>query len=337
MANAILKETIPMNILVTGGLGNIGAAVVRTCLQRGHGVTVFDVENRRTRKLAKRSKANVVLGDIRNFQDISHAVKNQDAIIHMAAILPPLSNENPDLCLSINVGGTENLIRAMKESDNCPSLIFVSSASVMGSTQDRNQLIKAEDQLFPMDTYSKSKIEAEKIIEQSGIKFCIMRIAGVLPTILNLKSSMAMVKNIFDMPLDARCEMVLDIDVATALTVASEKMAGTEELNGFKGFIAGGESGGFQMKTKDLVALVFLSVGLNLPDRKLFSTDLNSYYLDWYDTEQVQNILGYQQHTIEFWKENLLKKMGFMIPFVRLFKKNIMKKIEKESPYYLLG
>jgi nucleoside-diphosphate-sugar epimerase len=43
-----------MNIAVTGGYGNIGISVIEECLRRGHSVAVFGLENKRSKKLARR-------------------------------------------------------------------------------------------------------------------------------------------------------------------------------------------------------------------------------------------------------------------------------------------
>jgi tryptophan synthase beta chain len=92
-----------------------------------------------------------------------------------------------------------------------------------------------------------------------------LRLAGVLPTTLNYPSLFAMLKLFFDMPLEARCEIVIDLDVAYALASAAENLLGSAELAGKRGFIAGGKAQGCQMRTRDLVGAVFRPVGLPVP------------------------------------------------------------------------
>jgi nucleoside-diphosphate-sugar epimerase len=63
-----------LNILVTGGFGSIGVVVVDECLRRGHAVSVFEVRDRRTEKLARkyvRRNVKVPFGDLRNKDDVS--------------------------------------------------------------------------------------------------------------------------------------------------------------------------------------------------------------------------------------------------------------------------
>jgi len=129
-----------MKILITGGFGSIGVVVIDESLKRGHTISVFEVANKRTRRLAvkyRRRNVRVMFGDIRKPEDVSRAVEGQDVVIHMAAILPPASDALPDLCRAVNVGGTANLIHAIRSSEKKAALVFVSSASVMGATQTR--------------------------------------------------------------------------------------------------------------------------------------------------------------------------------------------------------
>jgi len=311
---------------------------VEECLRRGHTVSVFEVQNKRTEKLARKySKRNVKVrfGDLRTAEDVSRAVVGQDVVLHMAAILPPVSDAHPDLCKAVNVRGTANLIDALQASTTKAALVFVSSVSVMGPTQKRTPPIRSDDPLSPMDAYSRSKIEAEALVTASGLRVCILRLAAVLPTVLNYSSLFAMLKLLFDMPLDARCEIVIDLDAAYALVSAAENLLGSGEMAGKRGFIAGGKAQGCQMRTRDLVDAVFRPLGLRSLDESLFPPEADSYYLDWYDTEDTQTILQYQRHSVEQWQAILMERIRYVRPFLPLFKAGIVKWIEKQSPLYL--
>jgi nucleoside-diphosphate-sugar epimerase len=331
------NEENSLNVLITGGFGNIGAMVVEECLRRGHTVSVFEVQSKRTEKLARKyskRKVKVLFGDLRKGEEVSRAVVGQDVVLHMAAILPPVSDAHPDLCKAVNVGGSANLVDALQASTTKAALVLVSSVSVMGPTQKRTPPIRSDDPLSPMDAYSRSKIEAEALVVASGLRYCILRLAAVLPTVLNYSSLFAMLKLLFDMPLDARCEIVVDLDAAYALVSAAENLLGSGEIAGKRGFIAGGKAQGCQMRTRDLVGVVFRPLGLRIPDESLFSPEPDSYYLDWYDTEDTQSILQYQRHSVEQWQAILMGRIRYVRPFLPLFKAGIMKWIEKQSPLH---
>ena len=326
-----------MKILITGGFGSIGVVVIEECLKRGHRVTVFEVKTARTDRLSRKYKRKgviVIFGDIRKYEDISAAAENQDQVIHMASILPPASDKLPELCRSVNLGGTVNLVKALKQAGGQTGIVFVSSASVMGPTQRRTPPVSPYDKPAPTDNYSVSKAEAEEVVQSSGLDYCILRPAAVIPTVLNLKALLTMMELLFEMPLNARCEAIIDLDVAAALVTACENIHGPGEINGKKGFIAGGEKNGCRLHTGEFTAVMFQPLGLRTPDPALYSQNINSYYLDWYDTAEVQSILDYQQHSIRNWQEILVKKLRPLLPVIRIFSGLITRLIEKKSPLY---
>ena len=107
-----------MKILITGAFGNIGKAVIAEALKRHHEIIAFDIDNKKTRKSTRhyRNKIdNVIFGDIRDLETVKKAVQDSEIVIHLAAIIPPLSRKNRKLTMDVNYGGTENLIRAIKE------------------------------------------------------------------------------------------------------------------------------------------------------------------------------------------------------------------------------
>jgi nucleoside-diphosphate-sugar epimerase len=68
-----------MKILITGAFGNIGKAVIEEAHKRNHEIVVFEIENKKTRKDAKKYRnkvKEVIFGDIRNFEDAKKLLKN---------------------------------------------------------------------------------------------------------------------------------------------------------------------------------------------------------------------------------------------------------------------
>ncbi len=326
-----------MRILITGGYGNIGIMVVRESLKRGHHVAVFEVKNKANGKKARTFEKRGVItwfGDIRNPDDVKKATAGQDVVIHMAAILPPVSDRHPELCHQVNVGGTQNIIEAIGSMAEKPALVFVSSASVMGPTQDQKPPVKADAPLNPTDAYSSSKAAAETIVSASNTASCILRLAAVMPTILIIKSMIKMLTVIYDMPLDARCEIVLDEDVAFALVSAAENLTGTGEMKGKTGFIAGGRQNGLQININAMLKGSLNPLGIALPAARLFSDDLNAYYLDWYDTEEIQSILHYQNHTYDQWQAMTKRNYRYLKPIVTLLRPFVKRWLERQSPRY---
>ena len=77
-------------VLVTGGAGFIGRAVTKELLRRGHDVRVLDslieqVHGDRERPEDFPDEAELIVGDIRNKDVVTHALKGVDSVIHLAA------------------------------------------------------------------------------------------------------------------------------------------------------------------------------------------------------------------------------------------------------------
>ncbi len=315
-----------MKILLTGGFGTVGIAILDLLLEKGHEVTVFEVPGKRNGRKARkyasqpsgasRGSVSVFWGDIRKSLDVERAMAGQDAVVHCAAIVPPFSDENPTLCSDINVSGTGNIVTTIKADGGTIPLVFISSASVMGPTQDRKPPVKAADPVNPIDNYARSKVMAEALIQNSGIRYCILRLGAVMPA--NLFNAFKQFKLAFEIPLKARCEVVLDSDVATAVVHAAELIIKTGILDGSVFFIGGGNENGCQITALEMYVGLFTPLGINVPKASLFTENLNNYYIDWYDTARAQQLLEFQNHSFDDFRGVLKAKYRLLIPIIRL-------------------
>jgi len=337
-----------MKILVTGAFGTVGRAVIDEANRLGHAVSVLDVDTPRNRRTASRLRsdvASVFLGDIRNPDLVDDSVAGQDAVIHLAAILPPLSEANPDLCRSVNVNGTANVVEASAKAGRSAVVVLVSSASVMGPTQDREPPIRPGDPVAPNDVYARSKVDAEALVLESGLHACVLRLAAVLPS--DRPQSVRNAAAAFDLPLNARCEAVVDLDVAAACVHAAESLAreslagydrlgrdsGDDPASGRVFFVGGGKEGGWQMHVRDMYEAVFGTVGLPLPSEQCFTPDPNRFAIDWYDTDDSQRHFGFQNHTFAEYKESINRKFRAIRPAMTVARPVVMRYLESLSPY----
>jgi len=296
-------------------------------------VSVLEADSRRNRRRAPRHEAaaGTFLGDIRDRDFVRRAVAGQDAVIHLAGILPPASERRQELCRSVNVDGTRVLVEALREQAAPASLVFVSSASVMGRTQDREPPVHAEDPVHPETHYARTKVEAEEVVAGSGLRHCVLRLGAVMPT--RVPSALdAFAEELFAIPLDVRCEIVVDVDAAAACLNAAERLAAGARIDGRVFFIGGGGRNGCQMRARDMLQGVFASVGLWLPEPSLFADARAGYSLDWYDTEEAQKALHFQNHTFDEYRRIISRKSGVLRPLVWLFRPLIEGLLASKSP-----
>lgn len=70
---------------------------------------------------------------------------------------------------------------------------------------------------------------------------------------------------------------------------------------------------------------------VQFPRETLFENDVNGYYLDWYDTIETQKILGYQNHSFDYWKIIIKKNLSKYRVLITLLRRPILKWLESQK------
>ena len=147
-------------ILVTGGLGFVGSAVVRYLVARGYDVTVFDNGSRGSVGNIEVGHVTVVNGDICDLATISECIAAGDfsVVVHLAAMhFIPDCNSDPQACITTNVVGTENVLAACAEHD-VSKVIGISSMAVYPISEEA---CPETDAVGPYDIYGETKVSNE--------------------------------------------------------------------------------------------------------------------------------------------------------------------------------
>jgi len=183
--------------LVTGAAGNLGAAVVGALLERDHQVHA----HMRSQGAAIPAGVRAFHGDIRKGEELPAASFGVDAIIHCASFFDPDGATDRE--------GARNLIRAAK-ANGAPHLVYISIVGV-----DRTP--------FP---YFKTKLEVEKIVEDSGLPHTILRATQFHSFVLRLISGFEDADaNRIALPAGLNFQSIAVEEVAAALVKASERDA----------------------------------------------------------------------------------------------------------------
>jgi len=313
-----------MNILLTGAAGNVGLETLKALLDEKCNITVLELNNRKTRnKLNKyRNKINIVYGSINDEDLIRKLITNKDVIIHLAAIIPPLADRNPELTRKVNYEGTRNIIDRIKEQKNKPFLIFSSSISVYGDRVN-NSYINANDKLIPSlgDYYAEVKIMTEEMIRNANIPYTIYRLTGIM-------GYPALDALMFHMPLDTKIEFASNRDVGYAF---AESIHHLSELNG-KTFNLGG---GIKFRTtyEKFIKKMFDIYGLDYKyiNKRAFATQ--NFHCGYYeDTDKLNNILHFQRDTLDSYYEKVANETGkFVKLMTKLFSRPVIFFLNKTS------
>jgi UDP-glucose 4-epimerase len=175
------------NILVIGGAGFIGSHVVDGLLNEDvKGITIFDNFCRGTKEnieeALKDSRVKVfeIGGDIQQTDILDMAMKESDAVIHLAALWLLQCYEFPRSAFDVNIRGTFNVLEACRN-NNIGRLVYSSSASVYG---DAVELPMTEEHPFNNRTfYGATKIAGEAMCrafnERYGLPYVGLRYMNV--------------------------------------------------------------------------------------------------------------------------------------------------------------
>ena len=229
LGTPLMSET-SRTIAVTGGAGRVGRLLASSLGALGHAVRILDLPQADFDGL---ERFETLPGDICDFEYMRSALAGADVVVHLAALLPPVAEERPELTHRVNVEGTENTLRAMDSMAGAGVLVFSSSVVVYGNTQSMEPPITTDAPLRGAGAYAESKIAAEEAMAESGRPAVILRISGVsVPDFL-------LPPEVWPFTANQRMEFVQIDDVAAALTSAADGdfAAGTAAHN-----IAGGES-----------------------------------------------------------------------------------------------
>lgn len=173
-----------MKVLITGGAGYIGVVLTQALLDRGDSVRCYDALNFNLDPLLpffRNPRYELVRGDIRDAEALRRSARDADAICHLAAIVGyPACKRDPQLAAEVNVGGTRvlNSVRSAGQ-----MLVLANTGSTYGAVEDG--VCTEETPLNPQTVYGHTKMEAEKILLDSGnvVSYRLATAFGLSPSL----------------------------------------------------------------------------------------------------------------------------------------------------------
>ena len=100
-------------VLVTGGAGSMGRLVTEKLISKGFIVKIFDLPSANYDGFDPK-KTEIIKGDLNNESDLLSGISDVDSVVHLAAILPPLANENEELAKKVKITDMEINIKERK-------------------------------------------------------------------------------------------------------------------------------------------------------------------------------------------------------------------------------
>ena len=148
-----------MSIMVTGGTGFIGNRIIRKLLDRGEEVVCFDLAPPRNNLEPYADRINFYRGDISQIPHLLEAINTFKVhkLIHMAALLPPDTEDRPHFGMSVNIQGTNNVFEAARWT-NIQRVVYASSIAVYGVQETfGDRPINETDLSDPVNVYGMTK------------------------------------------------------------------------------------------------------------------------------------------------------------------------------------
>jgi nucleoside-diphosphate-sugar epimerase len=267
-------------VLITGGAGSVGRLLASRLRHDGRPVRVFDLPTMNYAGLEGEDGIEVVKGDITDGDTVRRGVDGVEAVIHLAAILPPASERDRARTLAVNVGGTSHVVHALESLAPQATLVFASSISTYGDTTHEPPPVGVGHVQQAIDAYAESKIVGEQRLRDSRLGWVILRIAGIAVPAFQEPPA------VWPFMPDQRVELVHRDDVVTAIYHATTTPAARGQIFN----IAGGPT--WQMTGREYVERLYDLLGVP-PGEATYRTSPG--WVDWYDTEASQQLLRYQE------------------------------------------
>jgi len=327
---ALYMEAL-MKVLITGAFGNVGRSAVTAVLENNDSVRILEAPTRHNLALSRTCAqgCEVLFGDVRDPEAAARAVHGVDAICHLAALIPPAADRNPELTWSVNVGGTQNLINAALKEPKPPRFILASSISIYGD-RVRDFWIRTTDQLKANDDdeYGKTKIEIERLLRGSGLPFVILRLSYIV-----WKKKLQCDPIMFRMPPATKLEVCHTEDTGRAFANAVH----ADNALGRTFNIGGGPS--CRTTYRDYLDRMFGLFGLKnsraLPD-SVFAK--GGFHCGWYaDSDEAESVLHFQRKTIEDYYSEVKQETAARRFFARLVRPLALSGLKSASPYWVHG
>lgn len=237
----------------------------------------------------------VVWGDLMVYEDVLEGVTGADYVLHVGGMVSPAADYYPEKTLRVNVTAAENVVKAVQAQPD-PSgikVVYIGSVAQYGDRNPPDHWGSAEDIQVPaaFDMYALSKIRAEKVFADSGIRNWVsLRQSGILyPGILKVLNPTA-----FHVPMAGVLEWATIEDSGRLLAQVCEDWVPEDFWNKAYNISSGAD---YRMTNYVFMKRILGALGLPEPE-KVFEPQwfaLRNFHGMWYtDADKLEEILHFR-------------------------------------------
>lgn len=312
-----------MKIALTGATGNMGTQALNECLKipdTQYKLLILP-DDKRIKQIKKQHKKDLeriefVIGNVADIDVCRKLVADTDYVVHMAAVIPPHSDQHPEKAIECNEIGADSLVSAIEEMPKQPKFIHISTMALYGNRNEKHLWGRVGDPLLvsPFDIYSLTKLRGEFRVLESSIKTkAVIRQTAMLHRNM-LSDNMSdglMFHTCFNAPLEwATAE---DSGLLIANIIRKDMQEDLSDVFWGKVFNLGG--GLCNCVTGyDVLNDGFEIIGGSVTNffEPNFNATRNFHGLWFYDSKVLDDLFHYQrQSTADFWKQ-FKREHGYM-------------------------
>ena len=160
------EEEKLQRVLVVGGGGYIGSALLAKLLNQGYQVRLLDLllfGTEPIQDLIEHPNLEIIQADFRQVHSVIQAMRHVDAVIHLGAIVgDPACAYDEDLTIGTNLVATR-MVAEIAQCAGIKRFIFASTCSVYGAS---DETLDEKSVLNPVSLYARSKIASEEVLTQ---------------------------------------------------------------------------------------------------------------------------------------------------------------------------
>lgn len=324
-------------VAITGASGSMGFAAYKELMNRRDKYSISMLV-RPSKKNIKKFKAHItgvgtikagmvteqegvriVWGCVTKEDIVANLVKDADIVINMAAIIPPKALKSKAGTDAVNIGSVRNILKAIRETPGGTEsikFITISSIAVYGDRLPPFHKVEIGDPVYPSigDYYALTKIQAERLIVESGLKYWAV-IRQTFITIENLFSLMD--KLMYHQPIDQHIEPVTYRDagfgIVNCIDAPDDFWRNIYNMSGGKNF---------QIIYHEFLNRMFGLFGLKTYKcikRNWFT--LRNFHCGWYtdfDSQRLNKFAQYQRDSYDDYFEIVTKNTPKILKLARI-------------------
>lgn len=335
----------PVKVFLTGATGVMGSSGLE-CLTAEPGrydVTVLARPSKKNKKKLQEyidRGVKVVWGSLEIYEDVARGVDGAEIILHVGGAVSPRADWYPKPTIRTNVTAMQNIVKAVKEQLSKhpdreePKVVYIGSVSQYGNRSIPEHWGGVGDPLIPAlyDAYAYSKIEAERILVESGVKKWVsLRQTGILHPGLLMNASDPIS---FHVPIRGVFEWITADDSGRLLEKVCHRDVPEDFWCDFYN-IGGGE--GYRMTNYEFESRLLKAIGCPPPEKifdpSWFATQ-NFHGMWYYDSDRLENYLHFRSgEPVDDYFRRMVSGLPFyfkLTPLAPAFLiKGIMKKVAR--------